>query len=914
MKHGKVSTTLALTIAVTLASIGCTDPQLVVCALIGGTWQQQGLGFGCAPPSPKSAAASPGEALFISAAAHQAGAQGTNWRSDIEIHNLGTELGVFEVLMLEHGEDNTVPETVELSLAAGQSVRLADVLQGEFNTDGAAALILIPSFGRIVATSRTYNLLGPGNALGLPAGATFGQFVPALPISSAIQDGEEGRIIQLSHSSGSAGGARANLGLVNATVAELAVRIELFNGDGLRLGVVNRTLEPLEYEQINRIYERVTVDDVDDGYAVVSTTTPGGSFFAYASVVDNLTGDPVAILAERLPGAAPAGPGDPVYVVAASHATGAAGTNWRTDLEVHCTSDGPAEFTIEVLEHGVNNSDPMSRNFVLESQKSIRLNDVLWEEFSFEGAAALRVTPSRGRVLVTSRTYNLLGAGNDLGLPPGATFGQFIQGVTDERAIARGEHGRLIQLAQSTDDQSGFRTNLVLVNAVAEPIDVVIDLYESDGVFLGTVDRTLKPYEYRQLNRVFTSVTSAAVEDGFAVVRTVTEGGRVFALASVVDNLTGDPVGMAAPVILSPQSEEVLSSIGGVVATFGQVGLEGVVDHAQDVGVGGLVDAVVSGLGDVATATGSGMAIDYGTGWTAPDGTVYSGSIDVDTSGLSIGSGGIEGTMTITNDGYLVDGEPPSIGGTSWTFDLTERADGSVVGNVTVGSSAKSLGSMSGTIGIDTEICLDYPISGSLTTVVENEVITITFGPECDGSIGRSVEPSDIFSYDYGDPAGPSARDYIVSVSNAEVGIEGSAHYWRPIMGAEEFVDTEPGVITYHFPFDRPIVSGHLYATLAVWHFWYSRGHAFLYGSTDGEDWELLVEAQPPELDQGRGANWNGDLPEMFIGETDIWLQGRLYSYGPKAASGGIYCNTAEMSRWDANGPATSFELEVELE
>ena len=67
----------------------------------------------------KSAAASSGDSLIISATAHVAGAQGTNWRSDLEVHNLGDDLAVFQVLLLEHGTDNTTPDEVELSLASG---------------------------------------------------------------------------------------------------------------------------------------------------------------------------------------------------------------------------------------------------------------------------------------------------------------------------------------------------------------------------------------------------------------------------------------------------------------------------------------------------------------------------------------------------------------------------------------------------------------------------------------------------------------------------------------------------------------------------------------------------------------------------------------------------------------------------
>ena len=46
--------------------------------------------------------------------------------------------------------------------------------------------------------------------------------------------------------------------------------------------------------------ESVTGDVVEDGYAVVRTTTDIGAVFALASVVDNLTGDPVALIRRGL--------------------------------------------------------------------------------------------------------------------------------------------------------------------------------------------------------------------------------------------------------------------------------------------------------------------------------------------------------------------------------------------------------------------------------------------------------------------------------------------------------------------------------------------------------------------------------------------------------------------------------------
>jgi hypothetical protein len=46
----------------------------------------------------------------------------------------------------------------------------------------------------------------------------------------------------------------------------------------------------------------VTSTDVPDGFAVLRTTTPGGAFLAFASVVDNRSGDPIFIPARRVSG------------------------------------------------------------------------------------------------------------------------------------------------------------------------------------------------------------------------------------------------------------------------------------------------------------------------------------------------------------------------------------------------------------------------------------------------------------------------------------------------------------------------------------------------------------------------------------------------------------------------------------
>ena len=292
-----------------------------------------------------------------------------------------------------------------------------------------------------------------------------------------------------------------------------------------------------------------------------------------------------------------------------------------------------------------------------------------------------------------------------------------------------------------------------MVNAVDRRIEVKIGLFSADGARWAPSTDHWRRIEYRQLNKVFATVTGGDVTDGYAVVRTTTEGGRFFALASVVDNSTGDPVGMGAPVISSAGAEEVLEGVEGLVHMLGQTSLEDLMDRAQDLDIDGLLGVMLL-TSDLASLTPDGMAIDYGGGWVAPDGTIHSGSIDVNTSGLVVSSSGINGTVVISNDDYLIDGQPPAVGSTAWTFSLTERANGSVVGDINVGpvGSLKSAGSMSGTIGIDTAICLNYPISGSLTVVIKGEEVTITFSPDCDGGVSHETSgpPYETFSYGFG--------------------------------------------------------------------------------------------------------------------------------------------------------------------
>lgn len=252
----------------------------------------------------RAALATAGDILVVPTSAHQPGQNGANWRSDAEAHNPGTTAAGFTIALLKRSTDNTSPATKSFTLAAGRSVRLVDLLDTEFHFTGAAALRLTVTSGTVLFTSRTYNQIGT-NPWSLPAGASFGQFVPAFPVDQAIGDGQEGRIIQLSHRDpNSMGGFRTNIGYVNVTGGSIELVVDLYLASGVHLGTVSGAdtqLRAWEYKQIDRIFERVTGGGVEDGYAIVRSRTAGARFFTYGSVIDNhRSGDSVYIPAFRL--------------------------------------------------------------------------------------------------------------------------------------------------------------------------------------------------------------------------------------------------------------------------------------------------------------------------------------------------------------------------------------------------------------------------------------------------------------------------------------------------------------------------------------------------------------------------------------------------------------------------------------
>jgi len=689
-----------------------------------------------------------GETLVVPASAHAGGALGTRWRTDLVLTATDRATTLVNVELLPRGQANPNPEELQLELVGGQARVVEDALDELFGFNGAAALRLTSENGTFIATSRTYNLEGN---LGGPDARTFGQFLPALSADDAIVFGDEGRLLLLAHDPTLEQGQRTNLILVNGSGEDVDIDIDLFSSDGVELGDVEETLQAWEYRQFDGIFEDVTSEVVDDGYAVVEVETPGGRVYALASVVDNMTGDPVAVPAVLRSPFEEKTLHETQIVQAAAKIEGVGDTDWRTDLVLHAlTGDTPTQFSVlaslELLPRGQENTSPETRQVMIPMGQSVRFDDVLESLFETDGAASIRVTPYGGAAGVESRTYNLLGEGNAAGYPEGATFGQYLGPVGYLHSVTFGDEAWIPHLSHDPSLTRGSRANLGLVNNSPRPIDVEVDLHNGDGMLLGSFTQTLRMWENVQIGKVFERVTNQAVTGGYAVLRTTHPAGAFVAHGSVVDNRTGDPITIDAVVIRKAEPAGVVAS-GDMLMQLFESGFDpGDVFELLRAGeLQGYLDELAVEMPDRAMRTADGIVFDLGSGAVLGETMLASGTVDFSDATATDGTS-VTGTVTVDFDELGVDGRSPVVEDLQLGLALAQVDGDQVEGTVTLASSAmaKSVSDFGGSLEFDTRICERYPIGGSITVTIGGELRTITFDDSCDGSFQVDI-PSAAF-------------------------------------------------------------------------------------------------------------------------------------------------------------------------
>jgi len=224
------------------------------------------------------------------------------------------------------------------------------------------------------------------------------------------------------------------------------------------------------------------------------TVIGDGRVLAYGSVIDNHSGDAVFIPAGRY------GQG----FVPAIHAPGFNGTLWRTDVWLSNTAAAPENISVE------------GQSITVPARGAVVLRDVLGRE----GRTALFVQVPSSNVLVTSRTYTV---------GPRGTFGQFVRPELVGYYFGQGP-AHLVGVENST----AFRTNLGLVNTSNYPTTVRLIAYDAGGREVWRADVAAE--------RLTQIPLPVPLIDGRVTAEVIGGAGAVIPYASVIDNVTGDPI------------------------------------------------------------------------------------------------------------------------------------------------------------------------------------------------------------------------------------------------------------------------------------------------------------------------------------------------------------------------------------
>jgi hypothetical protein len=221
----------------------------------------------------------------IPVVARASGAYGTNWVSDLQVANpLPFDTNCY-FFFFEKGKSNTESRFVPLTIKAKNSIKIEDVLLNLFGEVENYGGLRIKCEGMVKISSRTYNNQATG---------TYGQFIPAIEDANLLHRFTTYYIGFIEKSSN----YRTNFGVLNLSDTELLLEVNAYNGNGEEIGNIKYEVPPYGFLQENEILSLFTAEDVLNGYIIVKSISYDFKYIAYASVVDNRTGDGIFILAK----------------------------------------------------------------------------------------------------------------------------------------------------------------------------------------------------------------------------------------------------------------------------------------------------------------------------------------------------------------------------------------------------------------------------------------------------------------------------------------------------------------------------------------------------------------------------------------------------------------------------------------
>ncbi len=271
------------------------------------------------------------------------------------------------------------------------------------------------------------------------------------------------------------------------------------------------------------------------------------------------------VLLYAAPAAHAAARGTDIWVPSLARAGGAHGSQWYATVWIHNPGTQTATVRVSYLVRNQANNSPLQQTLQVEPGETLKLGDVFQDLFGLETAVGALRFQSDQKIVVSARSYNLTEAG------VADSQGQFMAGMPAELAIGAGEKTSIPGITQPAD--GSFRCNYGMVETAGQTADVLVTLYDGDGVELARKQYTLAPYQPIQVN--LTDLGSGLTVDGGRLdVAVLSGGGKVLTFASMVGNgeVSQDPSTLEMEYELE---QGTASGSGDITAVYAGEGLAG---------------------------------------------------------------------------------------------------------------------------------------------------------------------------------------------------------------------------------------------------------------------------------------------------------------------------------------------------
>jgi hypothetical protein len=474
--------------------------------------------------------------LIIPAVGHAAGIGDSLFVSDVRIANISAQPMKYQLnFTLTHTDATQSGQSTTIQVDPGATMALDDILTSFFGSgsDGATALGVLeirpltstqgnfssPVSIQTVASSRTYNSTPTG---------TFGQYIPAIPFSQFISQAPAGAaktVLSLQQIAQSAA-YRTNFGIVEGAGEPANVLVHIFNNAGVEVASpIAISLLPGEHQQRNLLAENgITLADGRFEVEVVSAT---GRVTAYASVIDNLTNDPLMVF-PVLKGAESA----TRYVIPGVADINNGFASWRSDIRLFNPATTSVTATLTYFPQPGSPSASGTKQVTIPAGQVLAIDSALQQLFALtnSGGSLLVTTQSTSKLTVTARTYNQTSNG---------TYGQFIPAVTPAGSVGLSDN-RVLQLLQ-LESSDKMRSNVGFVETNGSPVTIEITAIPPDSKVAPKTQLTLAANQFIQLNDILKSFGLGTVYNARVTVKVLSGTGRLTAYASVIDSATQDP-------------------------------------------------------------------------------------------------------------------------------------------------------------------------------------------------------------------------------------------------------------------------------------------------------------------------------------------------------------------------------------